>query len=154
MTRTVAAYSETLRVPVSWWLLGLGFAGSVAWVFLVAVTWQAATAAGLLAGVLVTVGLVRYGSTQILVDEDGLHVGRAHLPWQHVGTAAALDGSHTRAAIGVDADARAYLVLRAYCRGSVTVQVADDADPTPYWLVSTRRPVELARCLTARSVQD
>jgi hypothetical protein len=30
----------------------------------------------------------------------------------------------------------------------VRVEVVDPQDPTPYWLVSTRRPDDLARALT------
>jgi hypothetical protein len=34
--------------------------------------------------------------------------------------------------------------------GGVRVDVADDDDPTPYWLVSSRRPAALAAALTDR----
>ena len=36
---------------------------------------------------------------------------------------------------GVDADARAYLLLRPYLKRAVQVDLADPADPTPYWLL-------------------
>ena len=65
----------------------------------------------------------------------------------------ALDGDAT-AAIGVDANARAFLVVRALLERAVKVVVADAADPTPYWLVSTRHPATLAASLGARAVQD
>ena len=45
---------------------------------------------------------------------------------------------------GVDADARAFLLLRPYLKRAVQVEIADPADPTPYWLVRTRHPDELA----------
>jgi hypothetical protein len=48
---------------------------------------------------------------------------------------------------GVDADARAFLLLRPYLKRSLKVQVLDPADPTPYWLLSTRRPAKLAEAL-------
>jgi hypothetical protein len=41
---------------------------------------------------------------------------------------------------GVDADARAYLVLRPYVKRAVRVPLLDPDDPTPYWLVSCRHP--------------
>jgi hypothetical protein len=41
---------------------------------------------------------------------------------------------------GRDADARAYLLLRPYLKRAVRVEITDPADPTPYWLVSTRHP--------------
>jgi hypothetical protein len=39
--------------------------------------------------------------------------------------------------------------LRAWARTAVRVEVLDPADPTPYWLVSTRRPDELAAAIAA-----
>jgi hypothetical protein len=43
----------------------------------------------------------------------------------------------------VDADARAYLLLRPYLKRGVRVDIVDPDDPTPYWLVSCRRPEDL-----------
>ncbi|MDQ3485571.1 MAG: DUF3093 domain-containing protein [Actinomycetota bacterium] len=154
MTTVPAQYRETLRVPATWWLLGTGFAASVWWAFFVAMTWEVAIAAGVVAATLVATALWRYGSVRVVVDDDGLQAGRALLPHRYVGRVTPLDEAASRAAAGVDADARAFLMLRTYCRTAVRVTVDDDADPTPYWLVSTRRPDELSRCLTARTVQD
>ena len=61
----------------------------------------------------------------------------------------ALDEEAARRAFGVEADARAYLVLRPYVRGAVRVHVLDPDDPAPYWLVSSRRPERLAQALAA-----
>ena len=57
----------------------------------------------------------------------------------------------TRRVAGVEADARAYLLLRPYLKRSVKVQLIDPADPTPYWLISTRHPAELSAALSAAS---
>jgi hypothetical protein len=38
-------------------------------------------------------------------------------------------------------------LLRAYLKRSVRVEVTDPADPTPYWLVSSRHPEQLAKAL-------
>ena len=45
---------------------------------------------------------------------------------------------------GLEADARAYLLLRPYLKRAVRINVRDDRDPAPYWLVSTRDPDRLA----------
>ncbi len=60
----------------------------------------------------------------------------------------ALDADATRRLAGVEADARAYLLLRPYLKRAVRVDVTDPADPAPYWLLSTRQPDELAAALT------
>ena len=48
---------------------------------------------------------------------------------------------------GPEADARAFLLLRPYLKRAVRVEITDPADPAPYWLVSSRRPDELAGAL-------
>jgi len=147
-------YRETLAVPVSWWLMGAGLALAVFWAFVVATPLLVAVLAGLVAAGLVVGGLTRYGAARVATDPDGFSAGRALLPYRHVGAVEPLDAAATRRVLGVDADARAYLLVRAYCGGAVKVTVQDPADPTPYWLVSTRRPSALAASLGARAVQD
>lgn len=147
-------YVETLRVPLGWWLLGCLFGLAVGWAFYVAtpLSWAITATAAAFAGAF---GLLwTYGSATVVVDDRGLTADAAHLPWQHLGSVAALDEDAARRAAGVEADARAFAVLRAYCRGAVKVTVVDDTDPTPYWLVSTRTPENLARHLSQGIVQD
>ncbi len=147
-------YEETLVVPTSWWLMGSGLVASVAWAFYVATPLLVTSVAAAVAAVIVFAGLARYGAARVATDPDGFSAGRALLPYRYAGRVEALDETATRRVLGVDADARAYLLVRAYCRGAVKVTVEDRADPTPYWLVSTRRPAELAASLAARTVQD
>ena len=148
------AYTERLYAPVSWWLLGLLIVVAIGWAFLVAtpliVTWIA-TAVAL---VVVATILVSYGGARITVDDRGVRAGKALLPLANVGAVSRLDRTQTRQTVGPDADARAFLLLRSYCPGAVTIVVDDDHDPTPYWLVSTRHPTALAASLTDRVVQD
>lgn len=142
-------YSERLGVPLRWWVQGT---------MLVATLWLAVVVAlPALAAWLVTavaLGLLAflfwsYGSTRIVVGDGGFRAGRAHIPAGFLGTATALDAEETHRAAGVDADARAYLLLRPYLKRAVRVEIIDPADPAPYWLVGTRHPEELARALTA-----
>jgi DUF3093 family protein len=147
-------YSETLAVPLSWWLMGGAFVIAVFWVFTVATPWWLATVAALVTAALVAGGLIRYGAVRVAADPDGFAAGRALLPYRHLGLVEVLDADATRRALGVEADARAYLLVRTYCRGAVKVGVDDRADPAPYWLVSTRHPAALAASLGARAVQD
>ncbi len=147
-------YAETLAVPASWWLMGGGLVLAVFWAFFVATPLLVSAVAGLVAAGLVGAGLSRYGAARVATDPDGFSAGRALLPYRYVGAVEALDAADTRRLLGVDADARAYLLVRAYCHGAVKVMVADRADPAPYWLVSTRHPADLAASLGARAVQD
>ncbi|HNI70134.1 MAG TPA: DUF3093 family protein [Marmoricola sp.] len=67
----------------------------------------------------------------------------------HLGEIVALDKEATRELLGVGADARAYLLTRPYLKRSVRVEITDPADPTPYWVIGTRRPAELASAINA-----
>lgn len=154
MQQPPSEYTETLAVPTSWWLLGALFTVTVGWVFLVATPLLVAVVSGAATAALVALGLSRYGAVRVALDPDGFAAGRALLPYRFVGPVVALDAEQTRRVLGVDADARAYLVVRTYCRGSVKVAVADPADPVPYWLVSTRDARRLAASLAARRVPD
>lgn len=88
-------------------------------------------------------------TTPVIEVTDGmLRVGRARIERTFVGAVTAHTGSDAVAERGTRLDARAWLVLRGWISGVVRIEIVDDADPTPYWLVSTRRPAELAAALS------
>jgi hypothetical protein len=142
-----ATYRERLNVPLRWWVQATMFLATL-WLALVVALpgWFAWSASGvLLAGVF---GLFAWmGSVEISVRDGMLHAGRATIPLVALGTAEALDKDATRRVHGVDADVRAYLVTRPYISRSVKVTLDDPRDPTPYWLISSRHPRQLAAAL-------
>lgn len=104
------------------------------------------TAWALVAGALVTAGLVTWGisSSPVVAVQDGaLVAGRARLPLEHVGRVELWRGEQARQQRGPLLDARAHLLLRGWVDPVVTVQLTDPQDPTPYWVVSTRQPERL-----------
>jgi hypothetical protein len=141
------AVSWRERLWPSWWLapavlfVGTGFGlvvapfGGVAMV-VVGLLATAAVAAMLLA------------TTATVAVEDGMLVaGRARIPLALVGEPEVLDADAMRHARGPGLDARAYLCLRGWIPGGVRVPLLDPQDPAPYWLVSSRRPGELAEAV-------
>jgi hypothetical protein len=48
---------------------------------------------------------------------------------------------------GRDADPAAFLALRFWQPHGVRIDIKDDRDPTPYWLVSSKKSQELAQRL-------
>ena len=141
-------YDERLGVPLRWWALATMFLASMLLAFLVATpTWVALTGTALLSAAVLG-GFWSYGKARVTVRDGLLTAGRARISVEHVGAVQALDADATRRLAGRDADARAYLLLRPYLRRAVRIAIVDPADPTPYWLVSTRRPVRLAAALT------
>jgi hypothetical protein len=114
------------------------------------VLWPLGTGPGVAGAVtgLVAAGAAAVASaTRVRVADGELHAGAAHVPLGLLRDPVALDADATRAALGPELDARAYVCLRGWVRTAVRVRLDDPADPTPYWVVSTRRPDDLVRAL-------
>jgi len=143
-------YREKLWVPWYWWVLAAGFALSM--LLAAAKFLGPAVGLGIGLGTMAVAGaiLYAYSRTEVRVDDEGLHVGRALLEWPWLGAIAALDAEASRDRMGPGADARAWLCLRPYVPEVVEVTVADPADTHPYWLVATRHPQRLARVVRAQ----
>ena len=146
-------YRERLTVPITWWALAALLVASAWLAYAVAVRplVAALVAAGL--GVAAAALLAGYGSARVEVGPQGLRAARALLPWWACGTVTALSAEELRRCAGPAADARAYLLLRPYLGRGVRVEVRDDADPTPYWLVGSRHPERLAAAASAAAAQ-
>ena len=141
-------YTEVLRVPLRWWAVATTFHATVLVAFLVATPVVVAVA---ITGVLAAANaalFIGYGGARLEVAEGHFRAGRARIAVSLLADPQPLDEEQTRRALGPDADARAFLLVRPYARESVMVLVADPADPAPYWLVSTRRPRELTGALS------
>ena len=142
-------HDERLGVPLRWWALATMFVASLLLALLVATPlWVALAGTGVLL-VAVLALFWTYGAARVAVRDGELVAGRARMLVALTGEATALDAEATRRLAGRDADARAYLLLRPYLRRAVRIDVADPADPTPYWLVSTRHPARLVTALDA-----
>jgi hypothetical protein len=139
-------FRERLTVPIIWWVLAGLFSLSV----LVAVGAYLGPAWGLgtsIATLLVAAAIFGSAAILISVDEQEIRVGRASVEHAYIATYRALDAEQTRRRTGVEADARAHLVLRPYIKTTVEITLDDPEDPVPYWLVSTRHPQRLAAAL-------
>lgn len=88
-------------------------------------------------------------SPVIEVTDTGLRAGRALLPAEFIGTVEAFVEPEASLERGRRLDAGAWLLIRGWVRPVVKVENTDPADPTPYWLLSTRKPDELKAALTA-----
>lgn len=147
MTTPTTVHRERLTAAPSWWLSAVAFAAIMGWLLWVAATPRIAMVAAALA-LAVSAGIVAaYGSARVEADAHGLRAGRAFLDAEHIGAVEALDAAAWRTAIGPEGDLRAFTLLRPYVRTGVRVTVEDPADPTPFWLVSTRFPASVARAL-------
>ncbi len=140
-------YQERLWVPPAYWLIGLffGLTTVIGVTFSLgdAILWASVA----LTGVILAWALLSWGSASVTVTDRGLRADGAFLEYEFMGPVTVLDEAATRIRLGRDADRRAFLVARPYLRRAVVVAVADPADPHPFWLITSRRPVELAESL-------
>lgn len=88
--------------------------------------------------------LLWLGRTEVVVAGTGsdveLRAGQAHLPMSVVRRSAEIPRSAKSAALGRQLDPAAYVLHRGWVGPMVLVVLDDPEDPTPYWLVSCRRP--------------
>ncbi|MFU8871377.1 DUF3093 domain-containing protein [Micromonospora sp. SL4-19] len=144
-------YAERLRLPWWAWPAGLAFTGLLA-----AELWMGAAGVRawlpfvlLLPATVAVLGWL--GRIRVAVRDGELRVDDARLPVRYVSDVVPLDAAGRREVLGVGSDPLAFVVQRPWIGGAVQVVLDDPADPTPFWVVSTRRPVELAAAiLTAR----
>lgn len=103
--------------------------------------------AGIVTGIVLyiaAVGSLTLTAPVIEVRDRMLRAGRAEIPLDQTGEAVPAFDAAARIERGTGLDARAYLVIRGWVHPVVRVPITDPADPTPYWLLSSRRPKELA----------
>jgi len=91
--------------------------------------------------------LVKWSSTKVEVSGGELRAGDAHIPLDLLGEAEIIAPEDRRKAMGPFLDPAAYVLHRGWVKPIVRVLVNDPEDPTPYWMISTRRPEELVAAI-------
>lgn len=83
----------------------------------------------------------------IVVINNWLYVGNAKIESKYIKKATALDKNAYLKLRGVQADPACFNATRFWVSTGVKVEIMDKSDPTPYWLVSSRKGKALAACL-------
>jgi hypothetical protein len=135
-------------IPKWWvWLAITSVVGSVAVAYAYALGGTAGWAV-FAAGMLVAAAGLLASAPKIIVTAASFRAGPATLPSEWIGKVSALDQTTSEAARTTQADPSAHLLLRTLAAPRVViVEVTDPEDPHPYWLISTRRPAQLADAL-------
>jgi hypothetical protein len=145
-------YDERLTAPLTWWLFPAITGVSFGLIFYLFGTVPGLIA--LLAGCAVgSVLLSAYGAARIRVVQGLLVAGDARIPVEALGTAYPLDRQEAFLWRTRKADARAFMLLRAFVPTALRVEVTDPQDPTPYLYLSTRDPEGLAAALEAARLE-
>jgi hypothetical protein len=101
----------------------------------------------------ITIGLClllcwRFSAATVQVRDGELWVGQAHLPLEFVGEVQIVPPAAKRKVLGPAFDPAAFALTRSWIGPMVWVEVRDENDPTPYWLISSRKPEKLVTALT------
>ena len=83
----------------------------------------------------------------IQIDESFLYVGQAKIERTYIGSAIALNNAELKLIRTRDADPSAYLAIRFWASKAVKIEVSDNRDATPYWLISSKNPQRLVEAL-------
>lgn len=139
-------YREVIRMPL--WLLALIYFFFLSFVLSV---WAAlGNSAALLTFLALSALLVLISiRTRLIiqVDHSELKVGRAHIELKYIGEVTVLDTAAMKAIRSRDANPMAFLAIRFWSSTGVKVEVIDERDETPYWLITSSKANKLAKAL-------
>lgn len=97
------------------------------------------------------IAVIVNSSPVITVDQKVLTAKGATIETKFLGKAEVVPKEEIFREMGPQLDARAWLSIQASVKGLVKIQIEDPEDPTPYWLVSTRRPEVLSKLLNSKN---
>ncbi|HXH35178.1 MAG TPA: DUF3093 domain-containing protein [Plantibacter sp.] len=140
-------YRETLW-PSPWVVIALALVVPATMLVLAPVS----LAAGIIGAVVLYGGCLAFAfgsAPRIEVANGRLAAGKASIPLELIGEVVVYEGADATPQLRTKLDARAWLMIRGWVHTLVKVEIADPADPTPYWLLSSRRPHELASAIAA-----
>ena len=144
-------YRERLWVPWWWWPVGFTLAAIIAFEVNLGIRslpdWLPfATLLAVATAALLWLGRVE---VRVIADDSGVELwaGEAHLPVTVVAKSAEIARTAKSAALGRQLDPAAFVLHRAWVGPMVLLVLDDPDDPTPYWLVSCRRPERVLSAL-------
>ena len=100
--------------------------------------------------ILITIALIysaKKSVLEIVLINNWLYVGNAKIECKHIKKVTALPKEEFLKLRGQNADPAAFNATRFWVSTGVKVELKDKNDPTPYWLIATRKPKKLAEAL-------
>jgi len=145
--RVNSSFKERSPWPIWLWLFLLFLAASLALAF-----WAAlGTRWGWITMLVEFLGLLFISQRSALtleVTDSELRVGEAHIERKFLGQVEVLTAEEMRKWRGPLSDPASYMALRFWIPAGVKIEINDPADPTPYWLVSSKKAQPLAAALS------
>jgi len=139
-------YREVIRMPL--WLLALIYFFFLSFVLSVwAALGNSAAIATLIASSALIIVISIRSRLVIEITANELKVGRAHIDLKYIGAITALDSNAMRTIRTRDADPMAYLGIRFWSSTGVKIEIEDQRDETPYWLITSNKANQLVNAL-------
>ncbi|MEY4366664.1 MAG: hypothetical protein RLZ28_79 [Actinomycetota bacterium] len=107
---------------------------------------------GVILGITLTVVVwlaMIFASPKIIVVSKELRVGAAHIPVAFLSNCREIAPEYCFAERGPALDARAFVRFQIGVKPLVRLEINDPVDPTPYWLIATRKPAALIAAVTS-----
>lgn len=159
-------YTERLWIPAWWWIaafavaaligyeFGLALRSVPTWIFIAVMIPLAALFCLWLSRLEITVSHDPETDGDPLSPSGTLDIkGRAHLPLSAISRTVSVPASARRAAMGRQLDPEAFVTQRTWVKTMVLIVLDDPQDPTPYWLISSRRPEQLMAALGSARIE-
>lgn len=139
-------FREVIRPPL--WLVAFIYFMLLSLVIAIWAAFDNHTALyALIAATALTIWISVKAKREISIDDRELRVGRAHIEREYCGEVKVLGAQEMRNLRTRGADPAAFLALTFWISTGVQIEVRDERDRTPYWLISTRRGEEIKRTL-------
>lgn len=139
-------FKEVLRPPI--WVLALIY---FLFLSLVIAIWAAFdNTVALTAFLVATIAIIYIAFAMrsiIIIDSKELRIERAHIEVKYLGKVTILDSPAMRLLRTRDADPAAFLAIKFWAPTGIKIEVTDPRDPTPYWLITSKRGKEIAALL-------
>ncbi len=143
------SYVERVLPSVSFFVAGLFLPTAL---FLVSLPFSIEIALTVAIGsYLALLGISYLLAPKILLQDGVLRVNSAVIPVIHLGEASVIEHKDQFLERGHKLSTLAYTRFQIGVKGLVKVELQDENDPTPYWLVATKHPEVLAGYLNAKS---
>ena len=140
------SFDERLSVPLTWWGAVLVIVAFGLFEMASGFGFQVYIPVGIFLVGFFVVPLALSARVRIRVQDGVLTAGKDQLRLTTVTSVQALDRAETRLQLGPKADPACHSEVRGWIGPSVMLRLSNP-DPVPSWLVSTRRPEELAAAI-------
>ena len=139
-------FKERASWPIWLWVLLLFLSGSLSIAIWAALgnTWAEVSMLTQLVGLLF---LSQSTPLEIEVTADLLRVGPARIERKYISGVTSLTSEEMRILRGPKINTAAYMQIRFWISTGVKITISDPQDPTPYWLVSSKKAHQLAGAL-------